>query len=116
MTTHHPILIIGGGTAGITVAARLRRAGVAIRKQAPVLVANLLAHRRGEPLLAHYNGYSSCPVVTGYGRLVLAEFDYDGNPTETFPFNQAKERWSMYQLKAHLLPALYWHGMLKGLA
>ncbi|MBM4357047.1 MAG: NAD(P)/FAD-dependent oxidoreductase [Deltaproteobacteria bacterium] len=92
------------------------RTGAAIRKEAPVMVANLLAHRRGEPLVARYDGYTSCPVVTGYGKLVLAEFDYDGNPVETFPFNQAKERWSMYQLKAHLLPQLYWHGMLKGLA
>lgn len=92
------------------------KTGAAIRKQAPVLVANLLAHRRGEPLAARYDGYTSCPVVTGYGRLVLAEFDYDGNPAETFPFNQAKERRSMYLLKRHLLPRMYWHGMLKGLA
>lgn len=92
------------------------RTGAAIRKQAPVLVQNLLAHRRGEPLAAHYDGYTSCPVITGYGKLVLAEFDYDGHPVETFPFDQAKERWSMYQLKAHLLPRLYWHGMLKGRA
>ena len=26
-----------------------------------------------------YNGYSSCPLVTGYGRMVLAEFDYKNN-------------------------------------
>jgi len=33
---------------------------------------------------------------------------------ETFPVNQAKERWIMYQLKAHILPTLYWRGMVKG--
>jgi sulfide:quinone oxidoreductase len=92
------------------------KTGAAIRKQAPVLVANLLAHRRGAPLTARYNGYSSCPIVTGYGRLILAEFDYDDQPAETFPFNQAKERRSMYWLKRNLLPLLYWHGMLKGRA
>jgi sulfide:quinone oxidoreductase len=54
--------------------------------------------------------------VTGRGKLVLAEFDYDKNPAETFPFDQSKERWSMYQLKRHLLPHLYWSGMLKGRA
>lgn len=92
------------------------RTGAAIRKQAPVLVQNLLAHLQGAPLEASYNGYTSCPIVTGYGSLILAEFDYDGNPCETFPFDQSKERWSMYQLKRHVLPLLYWKGMMKGLA
>lgn len=77
---------------------------------------NLLAAMKGDPLAARYNGYTSCPVVTGYGKLVLAEFDYDGNPDETFPFDQSKERLSMYLLKKHVLPRLYWHGMLKGRA
>ncbi len=56
-----------------------------------------------------------CPLVTGYGKLVLAEFDYEGKPSETFPFDQSKERLSMYLLKAYALPRLYWHGMLRGL-
>jgi sulfide:quinone oxidoreductase len=41
---------------------------------------------------------------------------YDGNPAESFPFNQAKERWSMWLLKKYVLPVLYWSGMLKGRA
>jgi sulfide:quinone oxidoreductase len=92
------------------------RTGAAIRKQAPVVVKNLLAHRAGRPLTARYNGYTSFPIVTRRGRMLLAEFDYDGNPCETFPFNQAKERFSMWILKRYILPQLYWHGMLKGLA
>ncbi|MBM3844728.1 MAG: NAD(P)/FAD-dependent oxidoreductase [Verrucomicrobia bacterium] len=92
------------------------KTGAAIRKQAPVLVRNLLAHRHGAPLDARYNGYTSCPIVTGYGRLMLAEFDYDDQPAETFPVNQAKERRSMWLLKRYVLPFLYWHGMLKGRA
>ena len=81
-----------------------------------MLVKNLLAHRSGKPLTARYNGYTSCPIVTRRGRMLLAEFDYDGNPCETFPVNQAKERFSMWILKRYILPQLYWHGMLKGLA
>jgi sulfide:quinone oxidoreductase len=92
------------------------RTGAAIRKEAPVLVENLLAHRAGQPLTAKYNGYASCPLVTGYGKVILAEFDYDGNPVETFPFNQSKERYSMWLLKRWALPVLYWKGMLKGRA
>lgn len=90
------------------------KTGAAIRKQAPVLVRNLLAAMRGQPLSAKYDGYTSCPVVTGIGRLVLAEFDYHRQPAETFPVDQSKERWSMWILKRYLLPVFYWHGMLKG--
>jgi sulfide:quinone oxidoreductase len=61
-----------------------------------------------------YDGYTSCPLVTGYGSLILAEFDYDKQPMESFPFDQSKERYSMYALKAYGLPRMYWHGMLKG--
>ena len=92
------------------------KTGAAIRKQAPVLVKNLLAARSGQPLAAKYDGYTSCPIVTGYGKLVLAEFDYEGKPQETFPFDQSKERLSMYLLKAYALPRLYWDGMLRGRA
>ncbi len=58
----------------------------------------------------------ACPVVTGYGRLVMAEFDYELRPRETFPFDQSKECFSMYLLKRHGLPLLYSQGMLRGRA
>ncbi len=90
------------------------KTGAAIRKQAPVLVQNLMSKMQGKPLSAQYDGYTSCPLVTGYGSLILAEFDYDKNPKESFPFDQAQERYSMYALKAYGLPRIYWHGMLKG--
>lgn len=92
------------------------KTGAAIRKQAPVVVSNLLAAMAGQPLVGSYDGYTSCPIVTGYGKLVLAEFGYDGQPHETFPFDQSRERRSMYLLKKYLLPKLYWQGMLKGRA
>ena len=92
------------------------KTGAAIRKQAPVVVKNLLATMQGKTPVERYDGYTSCPLVTGYGRLILAEFDYEGKPQETFPFDQARERYSMYLLKAYVLPALYWHVMMKGRA
>jgi sulfide:quinone oxidoreductase len=92
------------------------KTGAAIRKQAPVLVENLLHVKNGGALDAKYTGYGSCPLVTGYGKLVLAEFDYDNNPMETFPFDQSKERWSMWMLKTKVLPWLYWNRILQGRA
>lgn len=90
------------------------KTAAAIRAEAPILEANLLAHMEGQALRARYDGYTSCPLVTGYGKLILAEFDYDLNPKETFPFDQGRERWSMYQLKRWILPVIYWNGLVKG--
>ena len=91
------------------------KTGAAIRKQSPVVVNNLLQVMYNEMLTHHYDGYTSCPIVTGYNKLILAEFDYNKKPKETLPFNQAKERRSMYIFKKDLLPKMYWYGMLKGL-
>lgn len=93
------------------------KTGAAVRKQVPVLVAQLMSQMRsGKPAPDQYTGYGSCPLITGYGKLVLAEFDYDNNPMETFPFDQSKERWSMYQMKKRVLPWLYWNKILHGTA
>ena len=92
------------------------KTGAAIRKQAPTAARNLLHALAGEDFGASYDGYTSCPLVTGYGKLVMAEFDYEGRSQETFPIDQSKERLSMYLVKKHLLPRLYWDGMLKGRA
>ena len=91
------------------------KTGAAIRKQAPTAAYNLLADLTGSGEEHQYNGYTSCPLVTGYGSLILAEFDWDG-PAESFPFDQSEERYSMYLLKKYGLPAMYWNAMLKGVA
>ncbi len=92
------------------------KTGAAIRKQAPTTAGNILCMIAGKPLDVKYDGYTSCPLVTSYSSLILAEFDYEKQPMESFPFDQSKERFSMYMLKKHGLPNLYWHGMLRGRA
>lgn len=92
------------------------KTGAAIRKQAPVVVANVLAVLESKEPTASYNGYSACPIPTQYGKLMLAEFDYSNTPTMTFPFDQAKPRWSMWILKTKVLPWLYWNKILTGKA
>jgi sulfide:quinone oxidoreductase len=92
------------------------KTGAAVRKQVPVLVKNLISLIEHKTMSAKYSGYGSCPLTVGYGKLVLAEFGYDNKVMETFPFNQAKPRWSMWLLKKYILPWLYWHKILKGTA
>jgi len=54
------------------------KTGAAIRKQAPVVAENILTLINFNNLTERtYNGYTSCPLVTGYGKMVLAEFDYE---------------------------------------
>ena len=92
------------------------KTGAAVRKQAPVLVENLLQAIRGQNPKAKYDGYTSCPLVTAYGKMFLAEFLYDNRWHPTLPINTQKERYDMWLLKKHVLPVMYWQFMLKGLA
>jgi sulfide:quinone oxidoreductase len=97
------------------------KTGAAIRKQAPIVVDNLI-HMMNESKIGSqsYNGYSSCPLVTGYGKMVLAEFDYDSNFTpdpklkQMLVFDSSKEHWRLWMLKKYILPHLYWSKMMKG--
>ena len=92
------------------------KTGAAVRKQVPVVVKNLIALIEHRSMIEKYSGYGSCPLTVGYGKLVLAEFGYDNKVMETFPFDQAKPRKSMWLLKKYILPWLYWHKILKGTA
>jgi len=60
-----------------------------------------------------YDGYTSCPLITSRKTCILAEFDYDAQPLETFPINQGVERNTMYHLKKDVMPTLYWNMLLK---
>ncbi|MBD2422144.1 FAD/NAD(P)-binding oxidoreductase [Cyanobium sp. FACHB-13342] len=90
------------------------KTAAAVRGQAPVLVTNLLAHLDGQVGAAAYDGYSCCPLITGYGKAIMAEFNYKAEPVPSFPLDPTKERWSMWWIKRKLLPSLYWNRMLTG--
>lgn len=93
------------------------KTGAAVRKQAPVVVENLLASMNGREPTATYQGYSSCPLTTARNKMLLAEFDYSGQPTPSIPvINTIRERTDMWYLKRRGLPFLYWNLMLRGLA
>lgn len=107
-----------GDVAGIPTA----KTGAAIRKQVPVVVDNLDHLIQQDNMGSKsYNGYSSCPLVTDYGKMVLAEFDYDKNfipdpkLKNLFISDSSKEHWRLWMLKKHGLPYLYWNKMLKGI-
>jgi sulfide:quinone oxidoreductase len=97
------------------------KTGAAIRKQVPIIVDNItLLMNQNKLGTKSYNGYSSCPLVTDYGKMVLAEFDYDSNFTpdpqlkKMLISDSSKEHWRLWMLKKHMLPYLYWNKMMKG--
>jgi len=90
------------------------KTGAAIRKQAPVVEQNLLAVMAGKTPTHQYDGYSSCPLITSRGSVILAEFGYDSKLMPSFPMDLTQERRSMWILKRYLLPKMYWYGMLRG--
>lgn len=94
----------------------ISKTAAAIRGQAPVLVENLLAVIGANSMTGSYGGYTCCPLITGYGKVIMAEFDYSNQPLSTFPMDPREERYSMWLVKRHVLPWVYWNRMLKGKA
>jgi len=90
------------------------KTAAAIRKQAPVVVRNIIRAINGAEMEAGYDGYASCPLTTALGKVIMAEFIYGGKVTPTFPLNPAKERRINWWIKTTGLPLMYWNYMLKG--
>jgi sulfide:quinone oxidoreductase len=94
------------------------KTAAAITAQAPVLVRNLLDTMESKQMSDIYNGYTSCPLLTEYGKVMLAEFKYGAEPQETFGsvlgINQAVPRRAFYHLKKDFFPWVYYKSMVKG--
>lgn len=90
------------------------KTAAAVAAQSGILDRTISLIMKNKKPTKKYDGYTSCPLVTGYNRVILAEFDYNAQPLETFPFDQSRERLTMYLMKADLMPFLYWNMMLRG--
>ena len=92
------------------------KTAASVKWQVPVVVDNLVAETSGKEPVASYNGYTSCPMVTAYGKAMLIEFDYDGNLTPSFPFiSPLEELWVSWLIEEKGLKGAY-RAMLRGLA
>ncbi|MEO1199579.1 MAG: FAD/NAD(P)-binding oxidoreductase [Pseudomonadota bacterium] len=92
------------------------KTAASVKWQAPVVAENMIAMIAEREMTAGYNGYTSCPMVTGVGKAMLIEFDYDGNLMKSFPFiDPLKEMWLSWLIEEKaLLPA--YNTMLRGMA
>lgn len=94
------------------------KTAAAISAQAPVLVDNLLGAMDGKAPAAVYDGYTSCPLLTEYGRVLLAEFVYGAKPKESFAgvfgLDQGKPQRAFYYMKKDFFPWVYFNNFVTG--
>ncbi|CAH8864629.1 unnamed protein product [Trichobilharzia szidati] len=91
------------------------KTAAAVAGQVGVLEKNLCdVMKGGKGNVAKYDGYTACPLVTGYNRGIIAEFDYSMKPLETLPIDQGKERYLFYFMKTFVLPPIYWDWFING--
>lgn len=92
------------------------KTGGSARKQYKVVVDNVVSVMGGKEPTAKYDGYTVCPLITGIGTVMLAEFNWSKKPTPSFPLDPTQERWIMWLLKVYALKPMTIHGMLSGKA
>ncbi len=92
----------------------LCRTGGSARHQAPIVVANLVSTLEGKSEKEQFDGYTVCPIKTGYGEILMAEFNYEG-VAPTIPFlNPAEPRYIWWAFDLYQLKPMYWYLMLRG--
>jgi len=93
------------------------KTAASVKWQVPVAVDHLVAQIAGRTSDAHYNGYTSCPLITRLGRAMLIEFDYDNNLVHSFPgvIAPLEELWVSWVMKTMALKPTY-VSMLRGRA
>ncbi len=91
------------------------KTGGSARHHAPIMVANLLAQMQDKALKEKFDGYTVCPLKVEYGKIIMAEFNYDGlAPSIPFLAPENPSRlWWFFDL--HMLKPMYWYLMMRGL-
>jgi len=92
------------------------KTGGSARMHAPVITKNLIAQMEGQEIKAKFNGYTVCPLKPGYGKVIMAEFGYDG-PIPTLPFwtDVSIPRPAWWAFDVYMLKPMYQHLMMRGL-
>ena len=106
----YPEIFAIGDVAGIPFG----KTAASVKTQAPVVEANVLSFLAGKELVANYDGYTSCPLITAIGKAMLAEFGYGGKLMPSFPFISPKEEsWAVWVMEEKMLQPAY-YAMLDG--
>ena len=93
------------------------KTAASVKWQVPVAIDHLVAAIQDRTATSQYNGYTSCPLLTQYGRAMLVEFDYKNNLVPSFPgvIAPLEELWVTWVMKTMALKPTY-ISMVRGLA
>ena len=94
------------------------KAGSVTHFEGEVLVENLTAYLRGEPVEHRYDGHANCFIETGFSKALLIDFNYEQEPVGGhYPFPVGlpllKESRANHLGKL-MFQSFYWHGLLPG--
>ena len=90
------------------------KTGGSARHHGPITVGNLVSHLEGKPLVEKFDGYTVCPLKIEYGKIIMAEFNYEGL-APTVPFlDPAEPRFLWWVFDLYQLKPMYWYLMLRG--
>jgi sulfide:quinone oxidoreductase len=94
------------------------KAGSVAHFEGHVVAENVRRHLAGQPLVAGFDGHTSCFVETGFGKALLIDFDYETEPLpghfpEPVGLPLLKES-RLNHLGKRLFEPFYWHALLPG--
>ncbi len=85
-----------------------------VKKSAPIVAHNLVEAIAGRTPDQHFDGYTSCPLITREGSAMLIEFDYEGRLTPSLPMIQPlNDSYFAWLMKYRMLKPAYM-AVLKG--
>lgn len=90
------------------------KTGGSARHHGPILTDNLISVMKGKSPKEKFDDYTVCPLKTQYGKILMAEFNYEG-PKPTIPFLDIDEpRWMWWAFDLYMLKPMYKYLMLPG--
>jgi len=80
-----------------------------VKGGAPIVAGHLIRAIQNQEPDQKFNGYTSCPLITGLGSLVMMEFDYDGNLlTPSMPMlDPMRDSFFAWAVKVYMLRPAY---------
>ncbi len=90
------------------------KSGGAAQHQGIILQDNIATVLEGEKPIYHYDGYTVAPIVTEYGRVLLAEYNTK-KALPTFFINPYEPRISWWLLQRYFMPWAYFNFLMRGM-
>lgn len=90
------------------------KTGGSTRHQGPIVVGNLVSIMKKQESTLKFDGYTVCPLKTSYGKIIMAEFNYDGL-APSFPLDCTQPRRIWWAFDLYMLQPMYRYSMLNGL-